>query len=117
MFNLFLGFCVFLSIYLYDLTAGVIMAFMEFLVANGASYSSLTNHISAVEALLGLHDIHTHIFAKPKVKLFLRSLQINRSLAVSQTSIIDIQMIQDIVKICDSMYMGQFLKEFTFWLI
>ena len=90
------------------------MAFMEFLVANVASYSSVTYHISAVKVLLGLHDIHTHIFQKPKVKLFLRSLQINRLLTVSQTSIIDIQMLLDIVKICDSMYMGKVLKGFIF---
>ena len=33
------------------------MAFMEFLIGNGASYSSVVNHSSAVKAMFGLHGL------------------------------------------------------------
>ena len=33
------------------------MAFIDFLVGNGSSCSSVVNHISAVKAMLGLHGL------------------------------------------------------------
>ena len=59
---------------------------------------------------MGLHDFPIHVFDKPKVKLFLRSVQINRPLALSQKAIISSDMLLDIVLTCDRMYMGQVYK-------
>ena len=86
------------------------MAFMEFLVGNGSSYSSVVNHISAVKAMLGLHGLPLAMFDSPSIKLFIKSVQMNRPLTVSIPSIIDIPMLHKIVHICDTMYMGQVFK-------
>ena len=86
------------------------MAFMEFLVSNRALFSSVANHISAVKAMLGLHGFSLSIFQSPKIKLFLRSLQLNCPLAISLPAVIDVHMLQRIVQVCDTMYMGQIYK-------
>ena len=49
-------------------------------------------------------------FQSPKIKLFLRSLQLNRPLAISLPAVIDVHMLQRIVQVCDTMYMGQIYK-------
>ena len=110
MFRLFLGFCVFIGISLNDLSVGTIMAFMEFLVANGASFSSVANHVSAVKAMLGLYNFPVDLFSKPKIKLFIKSVQINRPLNLSQAAVIQVDLLHKIVTSCDSMYMGQVYK-------
>ena len=100
----------FLNINFQQLTAGVIMAFMEFLIGNGASYSAVLNHISAVKAMLGLYGLPLAMFDSPKIKLFMRSVQMNRPITVSIPSIIDIPMLHRIISTCDTMYMGQVFK-------
>ena len=110
MFSLFVGFCVFLNIALQQVTSEVLMAFMEFLIGNGASYSSVVNHMSAIKAILGLHGLPIHMFDSPKIKLFIKSVQMNRPISVSFPSIIDIPLLHKIIEVCDTMYMGQVFK-------
>ena len=110
MFSLFVGFCVFLNIAFQQVTSEVILAFMEFLTGNGASYSSVANHVSAVKAMFGLYGLPLAMFDSPKIKLFIKSVQMNRPISVSMPSIIDISLLQKITQVCDSMYMGQIFK-------
>ena len=100
----------FLDIAFQQITSEVLMAFMEFLMGNGASYSAVVNHISAVKAMLGLHGLSLVMFDSPKIKLFIKSVQMNRPITVSFPSIIDIPMLHKIIAICDTMYMGQVFK-------
>ena len=100
----------FLNIDFQQLSSGVIMAFMEFLIGNGASYSAVLNHISAVKAMLGLYGLPLAMFDSPKIKLFMRSVQMNRPITVSIPSIIDIPMLHIIISTCDTIYMGQVFK-------
>ena len=93
-----------------ELRTGALMAFLEFLAMNGYSYYSIVNHVSAIKAMLGFHDLPTLMFGKPGVKLFMRSVQINRVLALSQKAIISSDMLLDIVLTCDWMYMVQVFK-------
>ena len=110
MLSLFVGFCVFLNITFQQVTSEVLMAFMEFLVGNGASYSAVLNHISAVKAMWGLHGLPLAMFDSPKIKLFIKSVQMNRPITVSIPSIIDIPLLHRIIATCDTMYMGQVFK-------
>ena len=98
----------FLNITFHQLTSGVLMAFMEFLIGNEAS--SVVNHISAVKAMLGLHGLPLAIFESPKIKLFIKSVQMNRPITVSIPAIIDISMLHKIIQVCNTMYMGQVFK-------
>ena len=86
------------------------MAFMEFLIGNGASYSAVVNHISAVKATQGLYDLPLAMFDSTKIKLFMKLVQMNRPITVSIPSIIDIPMLHKIIRVCDTMYMGQVFK-------
>ena len=110
MFALFVGFCVFLNVTFQALTPDVIMAFMEFLIGNGASYSAVVNHISAEKAILGLYGLSISMFDSPRIKLFIKSVQMNRPLKVSIPAIIDIPLLYRIIQVCDTMYMGQIFK-------
>ena len=105
MFGLFVGFCVFLNIILQQLTSEVTIAFMKFLVGNGSSCSSVVNHISVVKAMLGLHGLSLTIFDSSRIKVFVKSMKMNRPPAI-----IGISMLQIIVQVCDTMYMGQIFK-------
>ena len=79
-------------------------------MANGASFSSVANHVSAVKAMLGLYNFPVDLFSKPKIKLFIKSVQINRPLNLSQAAVIQVDLLHKIVTTCDSMYMGQIYK-------
>ena len=96
-----------LNIAFQQVTSEVLMAFMEFLIGNGASHSAVVNHISAVKAMLGLYGLPLARFDSPKIKLFIKSVQMNRPIT---PSIIDIPMLHQIIKACDTMYMGQVFK-------
>ena len=109
-FALFVGFCVFLNVTFQALTPDVIMAFMEFLIGNGASYSAVASHISAIKAMLGLYGLSISMFESPRIKLFIKSVQMNRPLKVSIPAIIDIPLLYRIIQVCDTMYMGQIFK-------
>ena len=87
-----------------------ILAFMEFLVAGGALFSSVMNHVSAVKAMLGLNSFPVDIISELKIKLFIKSILINKPLNVSQASVIPVDLLHKIVKACDSMYMGPVYK-------
>ena len=80
------------------------------MIGNGASYASLLNHIFAINSCLALYDLDFRVFEHHKVKMILRSMQINRAITISQRVIIDINMLQQIVQVCDFMYMGQIFK-------
>ena len=110
MFALFVGFCVFLNITFQNLTSEVIVTFMEFLMGNGVSYSAVVNHISVVKAMLGLHGLPFAMFESPKIKLFIKSVQMNRPLTVSIPAVIDIAMLNNIIQVYNTMYMGQIFK-------
>ena len=92
------------------------MAFMEFLVGNGASYSAVVNHISAVKAMLGLHGLPLAMFDSPRIKLFIKSVQMNRPITVSIPSIIDIPLLHKIVQSVIQCIWVRFSKPSICWL-
>ena len=59
--------------------------------------------------MLGLYNFPVGTFESTKIKVFMNSLQINLNnfpINMSQTTIVDMKILTDIVQICDSMYMG-----------
>ena len=110
MFRLFIAFCVCINFSLHKVSLSLLVAFMEFMIQNGTSFSSLANHISATKSCMALYDLDFHIFEHPKIKMIFRSLQINRPIILSQRAIIDLPMLHEIVNTCDTMYMGQIYK-------
>ena len=82
--------------------------FHGILLGNGSS-SSVANQIYAFKSMLGLYKFPVGTFESTKIKVFMNSLQINLNnfpINMSQTTIVDMKILTDIVQICDSMYMG-----------
>ena len=85
MFIFVLGFRIFIKVSIENLHTGAILAFIEFLAINDSSKSSIANKVLAINGILDLHDFSVYVC--DKVKLFLRSVQINSPLTSSKMSL------------------------------
>ena len=63
-------------------------------------------------AMLLLYNFPVDLFAKPKIKMFTKSIQINRPLNVPQTAVIPVDLFHQIEAVCDSLF--QFYEIFLF---
>ena len=98
MFKVFIAFCIVMKICLSDVSVKVLIAFFECLVVNKCSVSMISNYASARKANFIVYDLPFHCCDHPKIKYFIKSLKINRSLSVTLHNIIDIPMLS---KMCD----------------
>ena len=93
-----------------DITPVVALSFLEFLIENSVSHTSIANYTSAIKANLSLYGLSTVAFLDPRIAYFQRSLKLNKPYAPTLKKIIDIPLLQAIVAICDTMWMGQIFK-------
>ena len=70
----------------------------------------LANHISACKAKFTMYGLQFHLWDHPNVKYFLKSVKINRSIVVNKKHIIDLDMLNHIIKHCDTLYLGVVFK-------
>ena len=110
MFRLFIAFTVFMQVSLMDLCPRIVIAYLQFLTTNGSSAPTLGNHLSAIKANLAIYGLPTQIFHDPRIKYFQKSITLHRPFKAALKSIIDIDTLQLIVRLCDSTYMGQVFK-------
>ena len=80
MFRAFVAFCIIMKVSLVNISVKV--SFLECLVSNKCSVTMVANHSSAIKACLTLYDLNFNICDHPNVKYFVKSLRINRPLAV-----------------------------------
>ena len=110
MFRLFLAFTVFMKLSIFNLSPLVIIAYLQFLETNKFSPSAMANQISAIKAKLSLYGIPVAIFQDPRIKYFHKAMILHQPFKAQLKKIIDIDTLQLIVRMCDSMYMGQIFK-------
>ena len=110
MFRVFVGFCIAINVDCCKVSLHVLMAFLEFLKLKEFSFTAISNYVSAAKAMLNFYGISTVVFDHARIKLYLRSLQINRPLIITQNPVISIQMLHAICEVCDTMFMGQIYK-------
>ena len=110
MFRLFIAFTVFMQVSLMDLCPMILIAYLQFLTTNGSSPPTLANHLSAIKANLALYGLPTQLFQDPRIKYFQKAMTLHRPFKASLKSVIDIDTLQLIVRLCDSTYMGQVFK-------
>ena len=110
MFRLFIAFTVFMQVSLRSLKPMIIVAYLECLTFNGLSTATLANHLAAIKANLSLYGLPTLIFQDPRIKYFQKAMTLRTSFKPSIKSIIDIDTLQLLVRVCDSTYMGQVFK-------
>ena len=70
----------------------------------------MANHMSAIKAKLSLSGISIRIFDDHRIKYFHKAMILHQPFKVKLKKIIDIDTLQLIVRVCDSMYMGQVFK-------
>ena len=100
LFRTFIGFCLCMKLTCNDMLVSTVMAFLEFLVYNKVSTHMIANHVSALRAMAIVYDIPFAALEHPKVKYFMKSLKINRPLAVTRRHIMDLKTLKEIVLYC-----------------
>ena len=109
-YRLFVAYCCFIKVNLRHLTPLIFLSFLEFLAENHISPSNIANYISAVKTTQAMYGVFTISFYNQRIRLFQKSLRMTMQLTVKIKKIIDIDMLKDIIAICDSMWMGQIYK-------
>ena len=99
-----------MQISLMDLSPMILIAYLRFLTTNGSSAPTLANHLSDIKANLAIYGLPTQLFHDPRIKYFQKCITLHRPFKPSLKSIIDIDTLQLIVRLCDSTYMGQVVK-------
>ena len=110
LFRTFIAFCVLSNKVLHVIDVTFILCFLEFLVKNAVSVHMLRNYVSAIKANLTIWGCHYELMDHPNIRYFIKSVRINRPLAVTKRNIIDIKTLNNIVKVCDNLYMGKVFK-------
>ena len=92
-----LSFCICSNISEYDVNASVALAFLEFLVENNVSTCVLKNHVSAVKAMCVVYRLKFQVWDHPRVKYFLKAVQINQPLKILSKNVMDVSTLQKTV--------------------
>ena len=87
-----------------------VLSYLEYLVIHGVSVHMLANHISTCKAKFTMYGLQFHLWDHPNVRYLLKSVKINRPIVVTKKHIIDLDVLNDIVTQCDSMYLGRIFK-------
>ena len=103
MFEVFLAFCIHKRVMLQNVDVKILLSFLECLASNNFSYSMLCNYMSAIKASFVLYDLPHDLLDHPRLKLFLKSVRINRPLTFVPHNIIDLDMLEKISVVCDSL--------------
>ena len=100
LFKTFIGFCLCMKLSCNDMFLSTVMAFLEFLVYNKVSTHMVANHVSALRAMAIVYNIPFAALEHPKVKYFIKSLKINRPLAITRRHIMDLKILKEIILYC-----------------
>ena len=80
-----------------------LLSYMEYLHQKGLSHPNISNHLSAIRASFIMYGLDTQAFRDERIPLFVKALRINAPLSLKSQKIITIQMLQQILSICDSL--------------
>ena len=103
MFVVFMAFCIHIRVLLHSVDVKILLSFLECLVSNNCTYSMLCNYVSAIKASFVLYDLPHDLLDHPRLKLFLKSVRINRPLTLVPHNIIDLDMLEKISLACESL--------------
>ena len=110
MFQVFLAFCIYVSVPIESVDVKLVLSFLECLVSNNSTYSMLCNYVSAIKASYVLYDLPHDLLDHPRVKLFLKSVRINRPLTLVSHNLIDLDMLSKISLACDDLECPQVFR-------
>ena len=110
LFRNFVAFCHCAQIAWADINIQHIMAYLQFLIENNVSVHMVANHISALKANFVMYGLDYTVLNNPRVSYFLKSIKINRPLAIRPKNIITLPVLKQMVSLCDHTYCGKVFK-------
>ena len=110
MFKFFVAFCIIMKKPVNCVDLKVVLSYMECLACNQCLAAVIANHLSALKASFRVYNLHFQIFDHPQIKLFLKSLKINRPLSLQPHNITDISMLSQTCAACDGLRMRLVFK-------
>ena len=76
---------------------------MEFCYQSGLSQANISNHLSAIRAMFIAHGLNTEPFKDYRLPLYIKSLKINAVFTPKMSKIVSIDLLHQIVQICDQL--------------
>ena len=83
-----------------------ILAYLEFLVVNNFSQSSMANHLLAIKSKFHLYALDSSCFTDSRIKYYTKAMILSKPFKPNLKPIIDIDMLKAITVTWGSMYMG-----------
>ena len=81
----------------------ILLAFLEYLYQNNCTVSNIANYLAAIRALSIIYDLPTECFKHQQIQLFIRSLKLNRPLTLKSHSVLDEQMLHQVILACQQL--------------
>ena len=106
MFKIFVAFYIYCKCMLSNVNIKVIRSFLECLVHNNFSVYMIENYISAIKANFVLYNMPYTVLEHPKLRYFIKALNINRPLSLRPHNIITIPRLVEISATCENMTAG-----------
>ena len=110
LFRNFVAFCICVNKSVHDINLGVALAYLEYLVENNVSVHMVANNISAIRASLIMYGLDYLYLDHPRVRYFVKSLKINRPLAVVKRNVMSLATLKRLALLCDDIQFGFVFK-------
>ena len=110
LFRTFLAFVVFMTWNVHQVTTLNLLCFLECLQYNGVKYTQMANYLSAIRTKFIILGLDVACLNDSQLKYYQKAVQLQSPLNVQLKKIIDIPLLESIVKLCDFTYMGQVFK-------
>ena len=110
MFRTFVSFCIYMSIAVESIDVNGPLAFLECLSYNQTSVNMLATYLSAIKANFNVLGLNAAILENKRLKYYIRSIKLNRPVCLSTKNVISVEILQKIIRCCDTLYMGSICK-------
>ena len=84
----------------------VVLSFLEALAKQNVSVHMLSNYVSAIKAYFSMYGLNYEMMEDPRIRYFLKSVRINRPLAVPKRNIMCIDVLKNLISLCSHIKMG-----------
>ena len=88
---------------LFKVNTIILLSYMEYLHQKGLSHANIPNHMAGIRAFFIIYGLQTSFFKDERIPLFIKALRMNAPLTLKPTKTISIQMLHQILQVCDTL--------------
>ena len=103
MFTDFMSFLVAVGLLPSQVDTNIVLAFMEYLCQNQFTPANISNYLAGIRAYCVLYNIPTTGFRHEKIQMFIKSLKINRPLAIKNVSVLTHDTLLQILEVTETL--------------